>query len=69
MWVSFSDNLGSRNPNLIKILDQAPRGQVKDLTLYKKENLGQSRGQRFVTNHCKDIGICTVFCYEGEGGV
>ncbi len=24
-------------------------------------------GQRFVTNHCKDIGICTVFCYKGEG--
>ncbi len=26
-------------------------------------------GQRFFTNHCKDIGICTVFCYKGEGGL
>jgi hypothetical protein len=26
-------------------------------------------GQRFVTNHCKDIGICTVFCYKGGGGL
>jgi hypothetical protein len=25
-------------------------------------------GQRFVTNHCKNIGIWTVFCYN-EGGV
>jgi hypothetical protein len=26
------------------------------------------RGQWFVTNPCKDIGICAVFCYKGEGG-
>jgi hypothetical protein len=26
-------------------------------------------GQRFVTDHCKDIGICTVFCYKREEGL
>ncbi len=26
-------------------------------------------GQRFVTFHCKHIGICTVLLYEGGGGV
>jgi hypothetical protein len=25
-------------------------------------------GQRFVTNLCKNIGICTVLRYEGGGG-
>ncbi len=34
--------------------------------IYKLRNV---LGERFVTNHCKDIGICTVFYYKGVGGV
>jgi hypothetical protein len=35
--------------------------------VHKLRNALGGGGQRFVTNHCKDIGNCTVFCYEGGG--
>jgi hypothetical protein len=37
--------------------------------VHKIRNALGGRGQRFVTNHCKYIGICTVLRYEGEGGL
>jgi hypothetical protein len=34
-----------------------------------RNTFGARGVQRFVTKPCKIIGICRVFCYEGEGSL
>jgi hypothetical protein len=61
----FSVSIFPQNFNMTDIVFESNNFYLGDVL--KLRNTPGGRGQWFVTNHCKDIGICTVFALKGGG--